>query len=486
VIDGERQVAYGELACKAEGLAAVLAASTKAPAIAVYLPTGVGFVTSAYAIWRAGKALVPLNLLLPPATLALVLQDAGVDTIITSEKMAPALAELSVKLILLEELARAAAAGQTPPMQALEGATLAAPEELAILLYTSGTTGMPKGVRLTHSNVYTNIMDCLRTFEIAPGEVIIGVLPLFHTFALTATMGIPLHSGGTFVTHMRFNPEATLESIQQHKVTLLIAVPTMYRVLTQLQRMKPFDVSSLKYALAGGEPLPPRIEREFEEVFGIELLQGYGLTETSPVVSVNPPKANRSGTAGPPLPSVNVRVVDEDGNDVPVGEVGELIVSGPTVMDGYHNHPDETARVIKGGWLYTGDMARFDEHGHIAITGRKKEMIIVGGLNVFPAEIEALLEEHPAVAHCAVMGYADERHGEIIKAYVVPKEPAADKVQAAGAGDEAQSDAETLEAQLRDYLKAKLPAYKVPKKIELRSELPLGPTGKVLKRALVQ
>jgi long-chain acyl-CoA synthetase len=475
VIDGETRITYGELLRKVEGMGAVLSAFTQQPAVGIYLPTSAGFVIAAYGAFRAGFAIVPLNLLLPPGNLGYVCEHAELDVIVTSEKLVDRLGEVKCKLILLEDLARAAAAGQAPPLQALEGRPTAGDEDLAILLYTSGTTGNPKGVRLTHRNIVSNIEGCLQMFEITPDDVILGILPLFHTFALTGTMGIPLHSGGTFVTHMRFQPDATLDAIQEHKVTILIAVPSMHRVLAHMQRHQPRDVSSLRFGIAGGEPLPPRIEREFEETFRVPLLQGYGLTETSPVISANPPEANKPGTAGRPLQGIDVRIMGDDGSEVPVGEVGEITVRGPGVMQGYHKRDDETAAMIRDGWLYTGDMGCVDADGYITITGRRKEMIIVGGLNVFPPEVEAVLSEHPGISHCAVIGLSSEAHGEQVKAIIVPR----DETLIGNAEGLA-----ALEKDIREYLKDKLAQFKMPRHYEFRAEVPLGPTGKVLKKAL--
>lgn len=492
IIDGEQRISYGELLRRVEGMGAVAAASTQKRAVGVYLPTSGAFVAAIYGLWRAGFTAVPLNLLAPPSDLAYVARDAELDTIITSEKLAANLGETGARLVQMEDLMRAAAAGQPPPLQALEGRPTPSGDELALLLYTSGTMGHPKGVRLSHANVRSNIEACLSLFEVTPDDVILGILPLFHTFALTATMGISMHSGATFVTQMRFNPEAALDAVGEHGVSILIAVPSMHRVLAAMQRGKQVDTSKLRFGVAGGEPLPPKILRDFEEVFNAPLLQGYGLTESSPVVSINPPDANRPGSVGRPLPGVTVRIVNEDASAVPAGEVGEIIVQGPNVMQGYNNLPDETALMVRDGWLWTGDMGMLSEDGYLTITGRRKEMIIVGGMNVFPAEVEALLSEHPAVEHCAVLGVGDERHGEQVKAIVVPRDRST-------FGEGGMSDAsgtarresaagsavfETLEAELREWLRERLAQYKVPRQWEFRDEVPLGPTGKVLKKAL--
>jgi long-chain acyl-CoA synthetase len=482
VIDGETRLSYGELLQRIEGMAAYLAASSKVEAIGIYLPTSAGFVISFYGAMRAGFAAVPLNLLVPAEALNFICQHAELDLILTSEKLKDRLEGVTCRMVYLEDLVkmrqrkgllqnlkRKIAAGM------LARRPLRSDQDLAVLLYTSGTTGEPKGVRLTHHNVLSNIEASVQAFGVMPSDVMLGILPLFHTFALTATMGIPLHVGATFVTQVRFIPSEALEAIERHKVTLLPAVPTMHRVMAAMQKKSPRKVDSLRLGVAGGEPLPPRIEREFTEAFGVPLVQGYGLTETSPVLTVNPPAANRSGSAGKAIPGVELRIVGEDGAQLPTGEVGEIIARGPNIMQGYHKRPDETAKMIKDGWLYTGDMGYLDDEGYLFITGRRKEMIIVGGMNVFPAEIEAYLAEHPGVELCAVIGQASESHGELVKAVVVPKdETVLGNKEALG----------KLESELREFLRDKLAPYKLPKQWEFRPEVPVGPTGKVLKKAL--
>lgn len=482
VIDGEMRLTYAELQQRAEGMAAFLAATSKAEAIGIYLPTGAGFIITFYGAMRAGFAVCPLNLLLPSESLDFVIKHAELDLVITSEKLKDRLEGIDCKQVYLEDLVRmageksiAAAARRKIAAGLLKLRPTRGDDDLAVLLYTSGTTGEPKGVRLTHRNMLSNIEGSVEAFEFDQSSVMLGILPLFHTFALTATMGIPLHVGATFVTQLRFIPGDALDAMQAHKVTHLLAVPTMHRVLAAMQLKHPRDVSSLRFGVAGGEPLPPRIEREFEEAFGVPLIQGYGLTETSPVLTVNPPHANRSGSAGRAIPGVELRIVGEDGAALPAGEVGEIVARGPNIMQGYHKRPDETAKMIRDGWLYTGDMGFLDAEGYLTITGRRKEMIIVGGMNVFPAEIEAYLSEHPGVAMCAVIGQSSESHGEIVKAVVVPKD---------GGVLEDKEALGKLEAELRDFLREKLAPYKVPKQWEFRAEVPLGPTGKVLKKAL--
>ena len=482
VVDGETRLTYAELQQRVERMGAFLAATSKAEAIGIYLPTGAGFVIAFYGAMRAGFGAVPLNLLLPADSLEYVIKHAELDLILTSEKLKDRLEGIECKQVYLEDLARmaqeksiSAAARRKVAAGLLALRPTRGADDLAVLLYTSGTTGEPKGVRLTHRNMLSNIESSVEAFAFGPEDVMLGILPLFHTFALTATMGIPLHTGATFVTQLRFVPSDALEAMEKHRVTLLLAVPTMHRVLAAMQMKHRRDISSLRFGVAGGEPLPPRIEREFEEAFGVPLIQGYGMTETSPVLTVNPPQANRSGTAGKPIPGVELRIVNEEGAGLPAGEIGEITARGPNIMQGYHKRPDETAKIIHDGWLHTGDMGFLDSDGYLTITGRRKEMIIVGGMNVFPAEIEAYLSEHPSVALCAVIGQTSDSHGETVKAVVVPKD---EKVL------DDKEELGKLEAELREFLREKLAPYKLPRHWDFRAEVPVGPTGKVLKKNL--
>lgn len=526
IVDGDNTYSYHDLLAAAEGIAAAVSAQTDREMAGVFLPTSGAFIFAAYGLFRAGYGMLPFNLLAPAKDLQFAMRDSGLDTVVTCEALVDKLADTPLKLIVVEDLVRAAARGIEPPVGALKGRKQPGEDDVAVLLYTSGTTGDPKGVRLTHGNIMSNVEDMLSLFDLGPEDTVIGIIPLFHTFALTATMGAPLHSGGRFVAHTRFNPEATLRDIEKYKVSLLIAVPSMYRVLTALQRAKGYDVSSLRFAIAGGEPLPKKVEREFEEVFGIELLQGYGLTETSPVIAVNRPGENRPGTVGLPLPRVKVKIVGEDGGELPPGEVGEICAAGPNIMQGYHNQPEATEQVLNGGWLHTGDMGALDEDGFLSITGRQKEMVIVGGMNVFPAEVESVLDDHPAVMMAAVVGERDEKRGESVKAFVVPKNPrligseeaisfakemaqqaAAMGIAASAEGDGAVplgggpgdgasggggipepatdiSSLDELESALKSHASEHLPQFKRPRSYEFRASLPIGPTGKVVKKKL--
>jgi long-chain acyl-CoA synthetase len=475
VIDEGVELSYRNLLRASKGLGALLRGVALKDAIGVFLPTCKEFAISYMAVLMAGKKALPLNILMSPEDIEFVAADAGLDTIVTSRKFLKimerrdAIARAAANVVCLEDVAgtkwkklKLLARG------ALYRPRIARDDEIATLLYTSGTTGRPKGVCLTHRNMVSNIEACVAAVKYTPDDVVVQMLPLFHTFALTVTLGVPVASGATSVAMKRFEPDPILDAMERHGCTFLIAIPSMYRVLVRSQRHKPRDVGALRCAISGGEPLAEDLREGFEEVFGVELLNGYGLTETSPVVSFNLPEANRPGSVGTPLRNVEVRIAGEGDEVLATGEAGEIQVKGPNVMAGYHERPAETAEVMApGGWFRTGDMGRLDREGYIWITGRKKEMMIVGGENVFPAEVENVLLRHPAVADVGVIGVPDKRRGECPKAFVVLDE-----------------NEKATEDELLRFAREKLPVCKVPREIEFRDELPKAPTGKVMRRLL--
>lgn len=474
IIDDDQVITFRTLVRASKGLAALLSSRTDKDVIGIFLPTCKEFVITYLACLMTGKTTLPFNILLSPEDLSFVAHDAEVDTVVTSRRFLKiidrekAIHEAVPNVLCLEDLA----GGRLKKLLLLARGVFFriryAPEDSpATLLYTSGTTGRPKGVRLSHNNLVWNIKTSIGVSGYAAEDVAVQVLPLFHTFALTVTMGAPLARGGTSVAMKRFVPDQVLEAIERHKVTFLVAIPSMFRVLNRAQQQKPRDVSSLTCVISGGEPLPGEVRERFEKLFGIEILEGYGLTECSPVVSLNPPGANRPGSVGKPLPGLEVRAFAGNGSPAPPGADGELAVKGPGVMLGYHRKPEATAAVLKDGWFRTGDIGHLDADGYVWITGREKEMMIVGGENVFPAEIEDVISRHPAVMEAGVIGVPDERRGEAPKAFVV-LEP----------GHNADA------SELVSFCREKLPPYKVPKEVAFKESLPKSPTGKVLRKAL--
>lgn len=457
---------YGRLASDARRLGRLIRRTARGRNVAVILPTCKEFYSVYLGTLLAGKVPVPINFLLQRDEVRFILQDAGADTVVTAGFFRELIPERGVRPLYLDELGLLErAAALVPPLPGARPGL----DEPATLLYTSGTTDRPKGVVLTHRNLLANSRASALMAGLDRPLKFLGALPLFHSFALTCTLLIPLLYGGTVVVHKRFNPRRALESVEREGVEVLLAVPSMYRLLLKAQEADPVDVSSVRIAVAGGEPLPRDLARRFEEVFRFPLLEGYGLTEASPVISLNTPQANRSGTAGRALPILETRIVDLEGEgDLPPGAVGELWVRGETVMRGYHNRPEETsAALTPEGWLRTGDLATRDEEGYIAIRGREKDLIIVAGENVSPGEIEDAVASHPDVFEAAVMGEPDESRGEVPVAYVVLRD-----------------GARATSREILDHCRRRLAGFKVPRRLVLRPELPHGPTGKILKRKI--
>ena len=340
-------------------------------------------------------------------------------------------------------------------------------DDTAIILYTSGTTGQPKGAMLTYKNIYSNARDVADYLNINTNDRVITTLPVFHVFALTVVVNAPLLVGATLLLVPRFSPQDVFKIAKDHQATIFAGVPTMFNFLFQFPDGNPEDFSSIRLAISGGSSLPVALLHNFENKFNVRISEGYGLSEASPVTCFNPiDRERKPGSIGTNILNVENKVVNELGDEVPVGEVGELIVRGPNVMKGYYKMPEETENTIRDGWLYTGDLARQDEEGYFYIVDRKKDMIIVGGYNVYPREVEEVLFGHPGIVEAAVVGVPDPNFGEEVLAFVVKKD-------------------ESLTAgELQSYCEEKLAKYKVPKSFEFLAELPKNTTGKILRRSL--
>jgi len=344
-------------------------------------------------------------------------------------------------------------------------------KDLALLQYTGGTTGVAKGVMLTHSNLIANAIQCQAVlYKLKKGqERILGALPLFHVYGMTTVMNKGISMAAEIILVPRFDVKQILDAIDKWKPTLFPGAPTMYIALINHPDLKKYDLSSIEACVSGSAPLPVEVQHRFEELTGGKLVEGYGLTEASPVTHSNPIWGHRvSGSIGLPWPDTDCRIVDPStGEELPQGEIGELAVKGPQVMQGYWNRPEETAAILRDGWLLTGDMAYMDEKGYFYIVDRKKDMIIAGGFNIYPREVEEVLFEHPAVLEAAVIGVPDPYRGETVKAYIVLKQ-----------GQQVQ------EEELDRHCRQRLAAYKVPRQYEFRTELPKTMVGKVLRRQL--
>jgi long-chain acyl-CoA synthetase len=342
-------------------------------------------------------------------------------------------------------------------------------DDTAVILYTSGTTGTPKGAELTHSNLATNVDVVVRMLSVGIDDVILGALPLFHAFGQTCGLNAAICSGACLALVPRFEAGRVLETIERDGVTVFEAVPTMYVALLHHPGRERFDVSTLRLCVSGGSALPVEVLRGFEAAFGCPVLEGYGLSETSPVASFSQADRERKpGSIGTPVEGVEMKVVDEDRREVAPGEVGEIAIRGPNVMKGYWHRPDATAEAIdEDSWFYTGDMARVDGDGYFFIVDRKKDMIIRGGYNIYPREIEEVFYEHPAVLEAAVIGIPHAELGEEVAAAVTLK-----------------PDANVTAEELRNYVKGQVAAYKYPRHVWFADELPKGASGKVLKREI--
>src|SRR4051794_36474607 len=436
--------------------------------VGLMLPNVPYFAVIYYGILRAGGVVVPMNVLLKGREVNFYLSDPGAEHLFAWHDFAAPAQEGA-------QSAGAEAIVVAPgEFEALLGGAPSEPDDVpragddtAVILYTSGTTGTPKGAELTHDNLRTNAETTARTLaEGTEEDVLLGALPLFHAFGQTCAMNTAVSIGACLTMIPRFDPVKALEIIERDKVTIFEGVPTMYHGM--LHADVDADISSLRLCMSGGAAMPVEVMRAFEEKFGCIILEGYGLSETSPVASFNHPRRERKpGSIGTAIEGVEMRAVGDDGEDVAEGEVGEIAIRGENVMKGYWNRPDATEAVMRDGWFRTGDMATVDEDGYFFIVDRKKDMIIRGGYNVYPREIEEVLYEHPAVSEAAVVGVPDESMGEEVGAAVVLKP-----------GAEASAD------EIKSFVKERVAAYKYPRRIWFRDELPKGPTGKILKREI--
>jgi long-chain acyl-CoA synthetase len=436
--------------------------------VGIMLPNVPHFPVAFYGALRAGAVVVPMNVLLKPREVGFYLKDPEAKLVFAWHDFAEA-----------AETGASEAGAEVIPVKPGEFEQMLfeqdadhdiadrSGDDTAVILYTSGTTGTPKGAELTHDNLNGNVETILSTLiEMKPDDVVLGALPFFHVFGLTCGLNSTIKAGGTLTLIPRFDPDHALEIIQRDKVTIFEGVPTMYVAMLHSPKADSADASSLRLCVSGGSAMPGEVLRAFEEKFGCKILEGYGLSETSPVASFNHPDRERKvGSIGTPIAGVEMKVVDEDDNELPRGEVGEIVIKGPNVMKGYWRKPDETEKAIKDGWFHTGDMAKVDEEGYFFIVDRKKEMILRGGYNVYPREIEEVLYEHPAVAEAAVVAVPDDKMGEEVGAAIVLKQ-----------GEDVSAD------DLRAFVKEQVASYKYPRKIWFVEELPKGPTGKILKR----
>jgi long-chain acyl-CoA synthetase len=479
IIVGSEVMDHRTFAARSDRIAAGLAAQGVAQGdrVGLYCPNSAEFALAYAGILKAGATVAPVNLLINAEETAYVLNDAGAKGLIFHAALAGPVGRVLSEAPGLEfTVAIGGAVDGALDWEALLAAAGPVPEPaldpreaVAAILYTSGTTGFPKGAMLTHGNLCANTQSVREAMCWRPGEdAVLVVLPMFHAFAATVGMLTPLTNGCAFVPLPRFEPEQVAEAIAAHRVTVFLGVPSMFGVLLRLKDERAPCLASLRFCVSGGAALPVEVLSRFEAKFGVRIYEGDGPTECSPVTCVNPIGGlAKPGSVGLPVPGVEMKIVDDAGNDLPRGEVGEIVVRGANVMKGYWNRPEETREVFRDGWFLTGDLGTCDEDGYFSIVDRKKDLIIVNGMNVYPRMIEEVLHRFPGLKEAAVVGEPHELHGEIAVAYIAVD----------GAGPR-------TEAELRAFCRERLGRHQVPKRFEIMPELPKNATGKILKRQL--
>lgn len=478
----------------------------KGTRVGLFMPNCPQFVMAYYAILKCGGTVVNFNPLYSHKEIEHQLKDAQVEVMFTVNlrltygKLVPFVGNSSLRKIVMCQFQEAmpltkralfTAAKQKDILNAPKDSyhvalndLLESPDlvmspnilpdsHIAVLQYTGGTTGVPKGTMLTHSNLHINVQQCSRWMQgLEPGnEVMMAVIPFFHVFAMTVCMNLAIANGMAIIIHPKFDIKQVLADIDAKKPTLMPGVSTLYATINNARNLEKYDLTSIKFCISGGGPLPVDVKKKFEALTGCVLVEGYGLTESSPVTHCNPLVGeNRTGSIGLPLPGTLCEVINQDDHSttMPVGEVGEICLRGPQVMQGYLDKPEETDNVLRNGRLHTGDLGYVDKDGYFYIVDRLKEMIIVCGYNVYPRNVEEVIYTHDAVAECAVVGLEHPTRGQMIKAFVVLKE-----------GKKAE------EAEMKAFMKGKMSAYAVPHAVEFREALPKSMIGKILKKELV-
>lgn len=467
--DDHGKYTFAQVAAMSAGLGAYLAAATQQPRVGLLLPAGAAFVASFYGTLLAGKTVVPINFLLGDREVAHVIADSGIDTVITIPLLGGRLKDSPLKVVDITQLAAqlpgAAQAAMQRPLPQPKA------DDTAVIMYTSGTSGLPKGVVLTYGNLDSDVRACITHAKLEGKHRFLGIIPLFHSTGMLATMIAPVTLGAMTVYIGRFSPVATLNALRDHQISVVAAVPSMYGAIARLKSAAPADVQWIYAAISGGEPLSANVREAFLAKFGKPIYEGYGLTETIGPVCFNTPQVHKPGSVGTPIPGVTVQIVDDNGKPVAQGESGEVWLKGPPIMKGYFNLPKETAEALTpDGFFKTGDLGMLDADGFLHITGRKKDLIIVAGEKAVPREIEEALMKHPAVAEAAVIGKKDPSRGEVVLAFIVLKE----------------GESATPEALKETCREQGLASFKVPREIVFVPELPHSPTGKVLKRVLAE
>jgi len=457
IIGTDHVITYTELEHRAASVARRIMERTTGPTVALLYQNKPEYAALLLGALWAGKTVAVLPTLAPPPLLKLMCMETGVDLIIAGEEFVPALTAVGMSCWIGDPSAEFTP--EQVPVQPTSG-------EVAVLLYTSGTTGRPKAVALSEQNILSNIEGCIQATGYDDKQVMLAILPLFHAYGLTISTLLPVTIGGKVVVPEKFIPRQVLQLIEKHRITCLIAVPAQYRVL--VKEPTQIDASSLWLCIAGAERLPEQVAREFQVRFNRQLVQGYGTTELSPVVSFSPAEDNAPGSVGRPLPNIQVTIRDENDQILPVGEIGEVCVSGPSVMLGYLGDPEGTNRKVRNGMLHTSDKGYLDKDGYLYLVGRADDLVKVSGEKVYPSEVENALETIDGVEEAAVVAFPDEKHGSRLEAYV-----------------QLRQGVKLDEHQLRSACREMLEPYKIPRGFHFLPQMPRTMTGKTDKRSLL-
>ncbi len=477
----DQTISYGELQDSVRRVASAFnkLGLKKGDRVALMLPNTPFYPISYFAALTCGATIVQVNPLYRPDELRYILNDSGAAFLVAYEPLAKVVEAVKKDTKLKEVIyASAESASQFHELMQDKGdkvpdVEIDPKEDVAVLQYTGGTTGRSKGAMLTHYNLVANTVQsaiAIKPVSVPGSERVLMVAPLFHVYGMTSGMNLAFYNGNNLIMLPRFEVEEVVKAIEKHKPTNFPGVPTMYIGLLNYAKKHNIKLDTFKSCTSGSAPLPVEVLEQLRSIAGAPVAEGYGLSEASPTTHRNPVVGlQKPGSIGIPFPSTDVKIVDKETGEreLGVGEIGEMIIKGPQVMKGYWNMPEETEQTIRNGWLYTGDLAKMDEDGYFYIVGRKKELIIASGYNVYPIEVEDVLYEHPKVLEAAVIGVPDPYRGETIKAVIVPQE------------------GQTLtEDEIIEFCKEKLAAYKVPKIVEFRDEMPKTAVGKILKRKL--
>ena len=459
VVCGDKRITYEELNNSVNKLANGLTnlGLEKRDKIALLLPNCEEFIISYFALNKIGATVVPLNWGYKKDEIGYIFKDAGIKAAIVTSRLRPTIEEIKKELPGLERIIIGKDESKESLTNIMKGQSSSFflpqvdPEDIASLIYTSAFNGYPRGAMLSHRSLIWDTQACVKVISGTQQDKYLGVLPFFHAFGATASMLLPMLTGASTYLLEKFLPDKVLEIITKERITIFTGVPTMFKVLADLGENIPADLTSLRACISGGAKLDEEILRKFEGLFKINLLEGYGITECSPVVFLNyPPEKRKINSIGFPFPGMEAKIFDENEKELPAGEEGEIVIRGDNVMKGYYNRKEESEKALRGGWFHTGDLGKVDEEGYFFVTGHKKRMLIMAGFNVYPQEVENVLMRHPKIKEAEVVGVPDPLYGEIPKAYITLKE-----------GEELSPE------EVIKYCREHLANYKVPRVIEI-------------------